>query len=180
MWKDELDQFKEKLDEGNERIIATLFNLPSFKCVVINCYLPADNYFTLYENNLAIIHEIMCKYRTMANIVLLGNFNADILICNRPKGKAVIELLNMMQMDNTYMGNPCKPIHTNLRPRGPLPYRLYIFTKLLPNATCGPLDVLEKNGLNTYSPNAITACIIYSCSIPIKRQDKHVTQGPGT
>ncbi len=45
----------------------------------------------------------------MANIVLLGNFNADILNRNRSKGKSFIELLNMMQMETTYIANHCKP-----------------------------------------------------------------------
>ncbi len=173
-----MDQFMEKLDDGNERIVAILFKLPSFKCVIINCCLPADNNLTLYENNLAIIHEIMCKHRPMANIVLLGDYNVDILNHNRPKEKALIELLKMMQMDITYMGNTYKPTYQH-KTKEDHSHRLH-FTKLLPNAMCGLLDVLEKNDLNTSTHNTIMACITYSCSMPSKRQDKHVTQGPGT
>jgi endonuclease/exonuclease/phosphatase family metal-dependent hydrolase len=81
LWTPNLDKYARRLDEeGNERILVTLFDMASNPLCVINCYLPsgtAHEAVNKFKDDLDALHELCMKYGQTHNILILGDLNQD-------------------------------------------------------------------------------------------------------
>ena len=81
-WKKQLDPHVTKSPkEGNERILVVTIEIPGNKPLcIINCYLPSGNAATaieLFLEDIDLLNELLYKYKTTCQIILLGDLNED-------------------------------------------------------------------------------------------------------
>ena len=80
LWTKDLDPFVRRSEEGNQRILVTLFELPTCKICCINAYLPSGNSVSqAYAECIDVTHEIYSKYSQTHLVILAGDLNADIV-----------------------------------------------------------------------------------------------------
>ena len=81
LWSSELSPYIKALDEGNERILPILIDKPGLDLCLINCYLPSGNSTSAigeFNNDVAILTEIINKYSPSYKIMITGDLNADL------------------------------------------------------------------------------------------------------
>ena len=103
LWTPQLDPYVEKVEDGNERILVTLFNLPQTPLCIINCYLPSSySDSDSYRECLDMVSEIVCKYQTSHMIIIGGDMNADIVHRNNIREKSLLKCMKDLQLIHTY------------------------------------------------------------------------------
>ena len=76
LWSHELDMYVTRTDEGNNRVLATLFDLPGYSLCIINCYLPSGqsrDAISNYREDLDNIFEITMKFKNSYDILIIGD-----------------------------------------------------------------------------------------------------------
>ena len=81
LWKPWLDPFvQRKENDGNERIIVTLFNIPCRPLCIINCYLSSgtsSKAISTYRADMDVLYTTLQKYRQRYEVLLTGDMNED-------------------------------------------------------------------------------------------------------
>ena len=82
LWKRQLDPHVTRSPkEGNERILVVTFETPGNKPIcIINCYLPSGNAaaaIELFLEDIDLLNELLYKYKTTCQVLLLGDLNVD-------------------------------------------------------------------------------------------------------
>ena len=104
LWKKDLQPFIQTLNEGNERILPITVSIPNtYPLCLISCYLPSGerkSAIDTYMEDLAVIGEIVSKYRDSHNILIGGDLNADIFNRDGKKEKALREMIKLHRLEN--------------------------------------------------------------------------------
>ena len=104
LWKEHLSPYaNSQEDDGNERIIVTTFNIPSFPLCVINCYLPSGNStdaLSYFREDMDVLHTLLVKFENY-NIVIAGDLNEDHFHRCSMKEKRIKELIEEHKLHDT-------------------------------------------------------------------------------
>jgi hypothetical protein len=110
LWSNELDLYVTRAeDDGNERILVTLFNFTEAPLCIINCYLPSGNDPTVcnnYRSDIDALHEICEKYKPSHSILICGDLNADHFHRNGPKERALNNLIREHGLEDPGASDP--------------------------------------------------------------------------
>jgi hypothetical protein len=103
-WKDSLDPFIQVLKEGIERILPIIIKLEdSIPVCLICCYLPSGsdkNSVNTFSEDMALLDELICKYKGSHSILIAGDLNADILNRDGRKEKILKRLIAEQHLYN--------------------------------------------------------------------------------
>ncbi len=80
MWKQRLNPYAERHEDGNSRIAVTTFTIPGSPLCIINCYLPSGNSkeaVTLFREDLDKLHHLIDKFGETFEVVVIGDLNED-------------------------------------------------------------------------------------------------------
>ena len=97
IWSERLNPYVTKLDDGNERILVTLFDLPESPLCLINCYLPSGTHpsaITKFRDDIGCIQALIHKFTPSYQVMILGDLNADIYNRNLHKEKLLRDLIS--------------------------------------------------------------------------------------
>ena len=95
LWSPDLDPFVQRLEEGNTRILVTVFDFPESPFCILNCYLPSGTAPKALENfleDIDMIRELILKYSDKYHVLLIGDLNEDHFNRNGLKERTVLEL----------------------------------------------------------------------------------------
>ncbi len=117
MWSPWLSPFVSRKDEGNTRILVTLFDLPGAPICILNCYLPSGTSKQAVENyteDMVVISDLIDKYKHSHTVAVMGDLNADF---HNRKGKKE-EMLQRVISENKVrdLGFNCKSVSTYINP----------------------------------------------------------------
>ena len=96
LWKKCLDPYVECHDEGGSRILVTAFRIPTAPFTIINCYLPsgtAKANLVRFREDLDILRELIAKYSSLGDVLLVGDLNSDIYHRDSVKEKLLKDLI---------------------------------------------------------------------------------------
>ena len=96
LWKPWLEKFVHKVEEGNERILVTLLDIPKQPLCVINCYLSSgtsSGAVSTFTEDLASLKELIIKYSDRYEVMVLGDLNEDHFNRNGKKEKLMSTLI---------------------------------------------------------------------------------------
>lgn len=133
LWAEWMDPYARQLQEkGNERILVTLFDLPSRPLCVINCYLPSGTSTTAvntFMEDMDTIHELICKHGHEREVIIAGDINADHHHRSNRKENRLRELIEDEMLEdigssatfptycNPYLDHYSRIDHILIRPR---------------------------------------------------------------
>ncbi len=116
LWSHDLDRYVKLVDDGNERILPVLFDLPGTPICVINCYLPSGvkhDAVTKYEEDLAAISELLYKYSGPYEVLLVGDMNEDHFNRNATKERLMTKTIRDHSLTDLGMAVRDKPTYVN-------------------------------------------------------------------
>ena len=94
-----------RTDEGNTRVLVTLFDLPGYSLCIINCYLPSGqsgDAISKYREDVDVIFEITMKFRGSYEVLIIGDLNEDHF--NRDSIKEILMRKLMVEIDARDLG----------------------------------------------------------------------------
>ncbi len=104
LWAEWLDPYALKADEeGNERIVCTLFNIPGRPLCVINCYLSSGNSnqaLVTFHSDIDMLHELVTKYSQSHEVIIAGDLNEDHYHRNSSKEKQLKNLIGSQKISD--------------------------------------------------------------------------------
>lgn len=108
-WTRSLNQFAHKSDEGNERILVTIFNIRDNPVCLINCYLPSGTQaetIVRFREEMGCLQSLLQKYSSSHEILLLGDLNEDIHGHNLSKERILKDLISTNDLSDFGRGIP--------------------------------------------------------------------------
>jgi len=170
LWKKTLDHSIEKLSDGSNRILAVSLSTESGKICIISVYMPCKgkkDSSLLQQSTLDEVAEIISKYSPTHKIILLGDFNAQLLNnASRNWEKAILHLLHesRISLNSDY---PVKPtfFHHNERDKAQIDFiatdlpgaRIKIYDQTPLNTSDHILVSASFSGIRTTKMNAAKA-----------------------
>ena len=154
MWKSGLDEVINQQPDGGERFaVIEVFG----SLCIINVYLTArgtPNSDTEFQEQLAEITEIITKFRTTHEIILLGDLNASLHRNKNIKRDQIFRnFCKSLQLCNPLEGNPVQTFfHNNQKDTSQIDYILASKTNIVNN-----LFVVHRDPTNTSSHDPVCA-----------------------
>ena len=116
IWKEYLDPHVKRLNEGNERVISIVIELPdAIPICLICCYLPSGNSrqaVEAYAEDIAILQELRSKYSNY-NLLVAGDLNADIFARTGKKEEILTSFIKDLNLTNLNTHIADQPTYTN-------------------------------------------------------------------
>lgn len=97
LWRKELDSYIGKHKDGNERVLPVTLSTKNCSICIINCYLPSGHSSEAMQKtreDLAMLEEIIIKFKNGHFIIITGDLNLDIYNKNTAKEKLFRSLCN--------------------------------------------------------------------------------------
>ena len=116
IWKEYLDPHIKRLNEGNERIIAIIIEVPGISPIcLICCYLPSGTSkqsVESYAEDIAVLQELRVKY-SKHNLVIAGDLNADIFARRGKKEEILSSFIKETNLTNLNAPISDQPTYKN-------------------------------------------------------------------
>ena len=164
LWHHMLDPYVTRSEEGNTRILVTLFSIPSSPVCIINCYLPSGtsaDAISKFREDLDLIHGIIVKYQDKHDVLVIGDLNEDHF--GRLKIKEVLakELIQELELEDLGLDIGTLPtyINTNLGHSSHLDHILLKKRSTAAWTKAAFHDSNEDAGLNTSTHLTISTSI---------------------